>query len=106
MPDKKRGFGRGVDVAQEQATEAAKEQLPSWLRGGYLAQDVVFGSGVTLVRIQHRLERRPSGWLVLRLRQKAGDFNVFFEGGADDLNLTLSRDAQNADPCTVDVWIY
>lgn len=106
MPDIKRGFGRGVDVAQEQAAKETSVQVPPWLKGGGMTKDVSFAQGSNTATIQHKLGRKPQGWLTMRLRQTAGDSNVFFEGEMDDKRLVLTRDSVSADPCTVDVWVY
>ncbi len=104
MADKKRGFGRGVDVAQQQASDEVNARLPLWIKGGAMVENVKFTAATQ--DVQHKLGRKPRGWMVLRLRAPAGESNVFYEVSSDTAKLTLGRDSVNNVPATVDVWVY
>jgi len=106
LPEIKGGFGRGVDVAQRQSQQYTDTKVPDWIKSGARIKDVKFASGETEVTVQHKLQRKIEGWSMQRLRQSAGDFNVIYEVSSDEATIRLARDAQNADPCTLDLWVF
>lgn len=70
------------------------------LLDGVLIENIEFTGAVTVV-VNHKLGRRPRGWIVTDL---AGSGRIF--RGANWTDKTLELANAIANPCTVSIWVF
>ena len=91
---------REMTSLQTNVEQAVGEVIKSPLINGRLLENVILGTAS--VRVEHKLGRKPQGYIVVRRTADAQVFDSQAVEGSPDLFLPLTASA----PVTVSLWIF